>query len=62
MCFTSTPRRVSGFVSRVMIGCSSACSSPSVGVSTSTKVGTLSAPHRYTPSSFLALINLQIVQ
>jgi hypothetical protein len=44
-----------------MTVCSSACSSPSVGVSTSTKVGTLSTSHRYAPSSFLALVDLQTV-
>ena len=51
MSSTSTSRRVSIFISRVMTVCSSACSSSSVGASVSTKVGAPSAPQRYTPSS-----------
>jgi hypothetical protein len=44
------PRHVSVFISRAMTVCSSACSSSSVGAPVSTKLGTPSSPHRYTPS------------
>jgi len=47
---TSTLRRVSSFISRVMILCSSACNASSVGESAWTNTGPLSV-RRYTPSS-----------
>ena len=42
---TSAPRWATSVMGRVMTVCSSACSSPSLGVPTSTKVGTPSEPH-----------------
>ncbi len=54
---TSTPRRVSIFISRAMTVCSSACSSSSVGAPAWTNTGTPSAPHRYTPSSTVPAIS-----
>ena len=50
MSSTSTPRRVSSFISRLIRACSSARSSSSVGAATSTKLGTPSPPQRYTPA------------
>ena len=46
----STPRRVSSFIVRVMILCSTACSASSVGAGTSTNSGAPSLPRWYTPS------------
>ncbi len=51
MSSTSTPRRVSIFISRSITDCSSACSSSSVGEAASMKAGEPSTPRRYTPSS-----------
>lgn len=51
MSSTSTPRRVSNFISRSITDCSSACSSSSVGEAASMKAGKPSAARRYTPSS-----------
>ena len=48
---TSTSRRVSSFINRVMILCSTACSASSLGAGTSTNSGAPSVPRRYTPSS-----------
>ena len=51
MSSTSTPRRVSIFMSLAMTVCSSACSASSVGALASMKLGAPSASLRYTPSS-----------
>ena len=48
---TNTPLRVSSFISRVMIVCSTVCSTSSVDASTSMKTGAPSVLRRYTPSS-----------
>jgi hypothetical protein len=42
---------VSSFIVRVMILCNTVCSASSVGAGTSTKTGSPSVSHRYTPSS-----------
>ncbi|MBX3636295.1 MAG: hypothetical protein KF683_13075 [Rubrivivax sp.] len=49
MSSTSTPWRVSSFISRAMTVCSSACNSSSLGTLASMKPGKPSASHRYTP-------------
>ena len=46
MSSTSTPRRVSSFISRAMTVCSSACNSSSVGAAFSMKLGAPSASQR----------------
>jgi len=48
---TSTPRRVSSFIRRVMRVCRIPGSCSSVGAAASSNTGKPSAPHRYTPSS-----------
>ena len=48
---TSTPRRVSSFIVRVMILCNTVCSAASAGAGTSTNSGAPSVPRRCTPSS-----------
>ena len=46
---TNTPRRVSSFISRVMMLCNTDCSASSVGVGASTNSAVPSALRRYTP-------------
>ena len=48
---TGIPLRVSSFIVRMMILSNTVCSTLSVGAGTSTKSGSPSLSHRYTPSS-----------